>query len=341
VLTGQGNDRILLNKLLLWPWQTHEVLDLIDWMRAYNADPSHPDKVHFAGFDPQGIDTNTYDEVMGYLQTVDPQRLTTVASLYSGLRPTPGGSYDTYLNAYLAQPPDIKERYLHQAQQVYDLLAQQQTGYEATISPQAYAHALYAARVIVQFAQLMSIDSTQTEVYGQQRDAFLGEDAAWLHDHAQGGHKVVLWAHNGHVQTQAYTGITRMGMYLRQRYHSDYVAVGMSFYQGSFNAVGVMSNGAFTGLHEFTLPAPDHGSYNDVFGHTGLSLYALDLRHLPHDAVGNWLAGPHPFLLIGATYDSDATRTSSYWPYESVSLPQTFDVIIHIQKVTASSLLLV
>ena len=45
--------------------------------------------------------------------------------------------------------------------------------------------------------------------------------------------------------------------------------------------------------------------------------------------------GPHGFLTIGAVYDSAAGDTY----YASVSLTQCFDVIIHIQKVTASQLI--
>ncbi len=334
VLTGQGNDRDLVRQFAEWPWETQEVLDLIDWMRAYNADPDHLQKVRFAGFDPQAVDTITYDDMLGYMQSVDPQRVNTVASLYGGLRPDPSVSLSQYLGAYAQLSLDTKALYLQHAQQVYDLLSQQQVNYEARTSPQAFAQALQDARVIVQFAQLMNTSSLQgTTSASHQRDTFMAEDVAWLHDHAEGGQKLVLWAHNAHIQASVPQGGANMGTYLRQRYHTAYLAVGTSFYQGTFNALRVDNAGQFTALQRFTIQAADHGSYNDVFGQTGLSIYALDLRHLPNDAVGKWLAGPQPFLSIGAAY------APGDWPYASISLPESFDVIIHIQKVTASTLL--
>ncbi len=37
VLGGPGDPKALLSRLYFWTWRTQEVLDLIEWMRAYNA----------------------------------------------------------------------------------------------------------------------------------------------------------------------------------------------------------------------------------------------------------------------------------------------------------------
>ncbi len=37
----------------MWVWETEEVLDLIEWMRAWNAEPSHTPELRFVGFDMQ------------------------------------------------------------------------------------------------------------------------------------------------------------------------------------------------------------------------------------------------------------------------------------------------
>ncbi|MGH2479428.1 MAG: erythromycin esterase family protein, partial [Ktedonobacteraceae bacterium] len=76
-------------------------------------------------------------------------------------------------------------------------------------------------------------------------------------------------------------------------------------------------------------------SYNYELGNSDLPLYALDLRHIPTGPVSNWMNGPHPFFEIGAVY-SPVNEKYSYTPTD---LPQQFDVIISIQKVTASHLI--
>jgi erythromycin esterase-like protein len=55
VLTGRGDPRALLDGMYFWTWNTREVLDLIEWMRAFNA--SGRGRMQFAGFDMQTPDT--------------------------------------------------------------------------------------------------------------------------------------------------------------------------------------------------------------------------------------------------------------------------------------------
>lgn len=49
---GQGDPRRLLAKLYFWVWNSEEVLALVEWLRAWNADPRHA-QVSFVGFDMQ------------------------------------------------------------------------------------------------------------------------------------------------------------------------------------------------------------------------------------------------------------------------------------------------
>ena len=48
IKNGSGNPR----DVLYWPWATTEVMDMLDWMRAYNADPLTSRKITFYGIDP-------------------------------------------------------------------------------------------------------------------------------------------------------------------------------------------------------------------------------------------------------------------------------------------------
>jgi erythromycin esterase-like protein len=51
VLTGRGDPAELLRGIYFWTWDTEEVLDMIKWMRAFNASGRGP--VLFTGFDMQ------------------------------------------------------------------------------------------------------------------------------------------------------------------------------------------------------------------------------------------------------------------------------------------------
>lgn len=53
VLHGEGNPEAVLHGQGFWTWDTEEVLELINWMRAYNAGRPDQEKVHFFGYDMQ------------------------------------------------------------------------------------------------------------------------------------------------------------------------------------------------------------------------------------------------------------------------------------------------
>jgi erythromycin esterase len=79
VLHGVGDPAEALAGLYFWTWNTEEVLDMIRWMRAYNADPAHARKVRFLGFDMQTARV-AGPAVAAYLETVDPAYATVTST---------------------------------------------------------------------------------------------------------------------------------------------------------------------------------------------------------------------------------------------------------------------
>ena len=72
VVDGIGDPEKALAGIYFWTWDTQEVLELIKWMRSYNAKPENKRKVKFYGFDPQ--DPQRAAKVMlEYLKKVDPK----------------------------------------------------------------------------------------------------------------------------------------------------------------------------------------------------------------------------------------------------------------------------
>jgi erythromycin esterase len=53
ILTGKGDPKAALKGLYFWTSNTTEVLDLIEWMRQWNAEPRHAKKLKFYGVDMQ------------------------------------------------------------------------------------------------------------------------------------------------------------------------------------------------------------------------------------------------------------------------------------------------
>ncbi|HWB77416.1 MAG TPA: erythromycin esterase family protein, partial [Nannocystaceae bacterium] len=70
VVHGRGDAATALAGTYFWTWNTAEVLAMIEWMRAYNADPAHTEKLRFYGFDMQYAPV-AMARVLDYLRRVD------------------------------------------------------------------------------------------------------------------------------------------------------------------------------------------------------------------------------------------------------------------------------
>ncbi|HZR41587.1 MAG TPA: erythromycin esterase family protein [Ktedonobacteraceae bacterium] len=337
VLTGTGDARSLLRKNTYRVWNTQEVLDLIEWLRAYNADAHHTQKVHFAGFDSVSPTAAGLDRIVEYVQKVDPQFSAQVATLYHGM--------DEISLLELPEPP-VRQRFVEAAEQVYERLKEHEHEYIARSSPSAYTYILQEARVVKQVTLLIRhadarLHSDELRTKAQQRDHFMAENIHWLHEHAIGGEKMVLWAHNWHIGTWGeWRGersgkifpFTWMGIDLRQRYHDDYLTIGFSFFEGAHNAVLMDQEGNVIGPRQaYTLVPASQESYEHTLTRAG-KLYLLDLRSVPVGEVSAWLDGPHPFRDFGAIHIEEGR-------YRNLSLTRWFDVLVHIGKISPTQLL--
>jgi erythromycin esterase len=302
--TGKGDPAELL-KGQGGLWDAQEELDIIQWMRTYNENPTNPRKISFNGFDMQ-YDQMAKDNVAQYMQKVDPQAAQQIA-----------GDYSCYPGAGLACQKKL--------QAVYDWLDQHQAGYTAKSSTGEFSLALRSAREVIQ-----SQDYSSNNNNGLIRDRYMAENVTWILNQAGPDAKVVLWAHNAHVGMSGEEFPRTMGDYLRKQYGNQMVVFGFSFYQGSFNAYGK------TTLQTFHVDAPPGDSYESFFHAAGLPRFFLDLRSVkPGAAASDWLLAPHPFRSIGTGYNPFDPQLG----FETAALAKVFDVAIYFQDTSPSILL--
>jgi len=258
---------------------------------------------------------------------VDPQQTALVQALYAGFRPTGEAPVFADYDGFSRLPQATKQRYQHNAQQAYDVLKTHQAAYESRSSSQSFALALQSARVIVQYTTLgVLIPASGSLFISDQayarRDAFMAENVTWLHDHEGTGARIVLWAHNTHIANLRQP--SSMGTFLRQQFKQSYLAIGTSFYQGSFT---IFASGS---ARIFKAAAPGADTYNYTLGHAGIPRYILDIRPTPAGPVTDWVQGTYVLLNYGVGgQDLEAVGPLQHW----------FDVIIHFQNTTPSHLL--
>jgi len=330
VLTGDGDPVKLLARLYFWTWNTQEVLDMVRWMREWNSTAPADQRVQFLGFDMQ-FPGASIDSVAAFVQRVDPNALAEITADYLCLSdfrnrgPTAGQP----ISAYVTLPAGVRADCAATVKAVYDLLTTHRAQYEAASSPAVYQSVLHHARLVQQF-EGMAAAPTQI-ASSQSRDASMAENVRWIRDQAGPNAKVVLWAHNAHINAVP----NRMGGYLRTAYGSDYVTLGFAFGRGSFSAVGQSGN-TFLSLGTFTSNAFPASSVEAIFTATDKPRLLLDARQIANGGTAAaQLAAPIRMRLIGCCYNPLAESTY----FSSTRFPADFDLLIYIATGSATQLL--
>jgi erythromycin esterase len=303
VLTGRGDPRAALAGMYFWTWNTQEVLDMIEWMRAYNA--SGKGRIEFWGFDLQTPNV-AMDSVRAFLRRADASYMPVVDSVFS--------SIDTVLAARRAgrQNPAAVGNWVADAARVLSHMQASRDAYvRAGRDTMEIAWAIQNARIVQQAGGSMRS--------GFSRDSSMAENVAWIAAHQPAGTKMVLWAHNGHVNRVP----NWMGAHLADRYGSAMRVIGFALGEGEYTAVGPR------GLSVYPAAPPAPGSAEEVFRATGVPRFALDLRDASRSTAGAWLGTAHDFRSIGAVAMDQAFNPSV--------LARQFDVIIYFDRTTASA----
>ncbi|HEY4593920.1 MAG TPA: erythromycin esterase family protein, partial [Thermoanaerobaculia bacterium] len=308
VRTGQGDPAKALAGLYIWPWNTEEVLDLVRWMRQWNAVPGHR-QIRFYGFDIQAGAVSA-KRLAARLQQIDAALAAEVgpalAKLAAVEAEAPEAEYFAAVSAVAAVLPRIAERLPKPAS----------AGDRQALIDRHY----------VQVLQQNTGFRSDHQRSGELRERGMAENVRWIADVAEPGARIVLWAHNWHVSTAGGQSAA-MGHYLEAALGKEYLPVGFLFHHGAFQAMGRTSG--VRELKEIAVGPPPAGSLEDTFERAGWPLCLLDLRRLPASgAVAEWFRSPQQMRSIGAAFTSEANMVSE------LVLPDDYEAVIYVEATT-------
>ena len=317
VLNGTGDATEALDSLYFWTWNTDEVLDMIRWMRKYNQDPKHTNKVKFFGFDMQ-VANVAVRNAERYLEKVDPGEAKVASTVLAPLS-----------DADRERESASKSRYFWQKtgemiESLLEWLELRKKVYVEASSLKEWTLARHNLEIVRQAVEMHSVDRSGNF---SPRDQAMAANVEWILDQEGPESKIMLWAHNGHVSTAPLGDGESMGTVLRKTYGEKMVVCGFSFDQGSFQA---LQRGK--GLRQFTVGPAIPGSLDAALAAAGIPLFAVDLRAAPSSgAVAEWLNTPQPMRSIGAIYSDSAPEA-----YFGLVSPHSFDVILFVKHTTAA-----
>lgn len=260
---GDGDPRQLLKGIYFWTWNTEEILDLINWIRAYNSTRSP--KVQFLGIDMQ------YNKLA-------------VKNLKEYFSTTPD-----VLKLLLQIETMYKEnkRSKLNYEQLDALVASLTKKIDSQLSGMGSAEESIRIRedlkIIAQSAQL---DKTQSTVFRDECMANYVKDYVDL----SGKNKVIVWGHNMHISKDDFW---KMGFHLKKHYRSDYYALGFALSSGTFTAKDYQNK--IQTSHQ--LKENPKNSVEYKFAQLGIPLFFIDADAFKKD---KWFAKKRKFRDIGA-----------------------------------------
>ncbi|MVO98391.1 erythromycin esterase family protein [Paenibacillus lutrae] len=316
VLTGEGDLSGILNPV----FNTREVTDMLEWVRSYNADPRHEEKVRIIGMDIQQVDESVYNKITDYIRPRRPDLLPVVTETTKALLPD---TKDISLFSSLSK--EDKDRRITEAQEIRKILEQNKEDLGGQANE--FQWVLQSARIIEQFTTMAAVLAEQPSEFFLKHDIAMFENAKWTQENLG---RTIVWAHNGHISKEnlipfVYPKVS--GQHLAEYYQEKYVTIGTSVYQGKYNAYNSQND---FGPHGTLQSNPD--SINYTLGQVRKELFFVDLRKAG-GLTKAWLEESHPFFAGVTAVGPDIPTTVD------IPLGSLFDILIQIRKVTPSQLI--
>ncbi len=283
--TGQGNPRVLMNSLAGWYlWDTEEMLELIEWLRAFNVTSKPSERVRIFGIDitapAHGVErVITALKQAGINTGMDAEAL--------GLDLSKGDFWPQTWERYAAASEERRRELLRNYAKLLEITRTERAKIVAASSAEYYAAILWFAEVGQRGNEFFSAGDRLSG--GVVRERGMALAALRILDQEMPGSKAVLWAHNLHVAKSAFrmSGLDEgsfqpMGVRLGQELGADYVAVGAAFGSGAYPEDLPPGERIFEALSQDTM--------DGALMRVGEPEFLIDLREVMRDSdAGRWL----------------------------------------------------
>jgi erythromycin esterase-like protein len=314
-----------------WMWRNRDVVDFLEWLRAYTAGLETSARVGFYGLDLYSLHASV-QAVLSYLRKIDPDAAERARYRYScfedfGEDPQAYG-YAARIGLsrsceddVIAQLVDLRHR------------AAEYASRDGRVASDEYFFAEQNARLV------RNAEEYYRAMFGGRveswnlRDTHMMEtlEALLAHAHQTTGQaRAVVWAHNSHLGDARATymgemGELNLGQLVRQTHGREAFLVGFTTHTGTVRAASNWDAPA----RRMRVRASMAGSYERLFHDAGVSRFLLLLRD---GAAREALHAERLERAIGVIYRPESERLSHYF---RARLPEQFDAVLHIDETSA------
>src|SRR6266571_3803050 len=227
----------------IWMWRNTDVLDFIEWLRAYNTGlPPDARKTGFYGLDLYSLHASI-EAVISYLEKVDPEAAKRARYRYSCFEhfgeDTQAYGYAAGFNLSKSCEDEVVAQLIELQQHTAEYAKR-----DGQVAEDEFFYAEQNARLAKDAEEYYRTMFSGRVSSWNLRDRHMTEtlEALVAHlDREGGGTKVVVWAHNSHVGDARATsmgsqGELNIGQLVREHYGREAVLVGFSTYAGTVTA---------------------------------------------------------------------------------------------------------
>jgi erythromycin esterase-like protein len=317
-----------------WMWRNEEVADFTNWLREYNHTLPEESRAEFRGLDVYSLHTSI-QEVLGYLQSVDPEAAEHARGRYGCLSPWQSDPARYGRAVLTGQKKSCDQALLKQLQ---DLLNKRLDYLQADGGGEAFFDAVQNARIVhaaEHYYRIMYEGSTES---WNLRDRHMFDTLQSLLKRRGEGAKAVVWAHNSHIGNAAATamgwqGEFNIGELCRTAYRDEAVLIGFGTDRGTVAAASDWDEP----MEVKTVRPARPDSHERVFRDARLGCFLTDWRREGRDALRQVLARPRLERAIGVVYRPETELYSHY--FEAVMAEQ-FDAFVWFDETRAVTPLL-
>lgn len=299
-------------------WRTEEIRDVLVWMREWNANPTHKRKIGFRGYDVQGAG-ESISALRAYFQRVDPAGEQLLTPL-EPLQRKPNSRAGIELTEAEAEATRVA------VAAVAERLAGARRRYVGRSSASEHALMLQHARAVEQ-ARARFAGKDWIARFAA-RDLAMAQNVVWLAEQIPADERVLVWAHNGHIQiAQSTLPATNMGMHLREHLGRDYLPVGFVLGEGTYRAWVKPTEPV---IADVTVGPREPGWVAEAFAQAGPPNFAIDLRTAETGPARDWLFSPQILHSCGWLVSEQESKGSID------VLGRLFDVAIYLDRTSSA-----
>ena len=329
ILNGQGDAKQAISGLRFWTWRTTDVLQMVEWMRQYNAGKPMDQKVQFFGFDMQ-LERYSIMQLADKLKKLDSVYFKDHFALVLTME-----IYDDDKNVFTKYSKNEIDSIKTLLVNIGNYVNANKTTLAKLYSTDEIA---FTERDIVLLEQCLeegmaaNNDKVSTVSQNEVRDKYMAENVQWILDHEGPDSKMMLWAHNRHIDKHG-GGFSNLGTHLKTGYNDQYYAIGFDFNKGSFNAFEPKSST----IKVFTVSNSREGSSGDFFSRTGLPVFFIDIEKAvkTNSDLEKFFTKNIYHREVGGGYDPATDENKSYF---NEPLYKLYNGLIFVDKTTATTL---